>query len=177
MMTQEDLAKKIIESEGVVTEVDELNLEKNDKELASKVDRCKFVLDQMKVTKEMLKAKAKVFTDAARVIDNEEKRLKDRLKESMREMGTSELLGNDYKFTLAEVRSTVDVYDEGQLPPVFMTEKITMAPDKDAIRQALESSQVVNGARLLLSFSLTGRVNKKLIAPTKKKVAKKNKAD
>ena len=94
-------------------------------------------------------------------IKTEERReewLKRYLREHMQAAGISEIKGDRgiFKATLATGRDeSVEVFDEMQLPQLYLRETIKVEPDKTLIKQALKDGHDVPGARIVKRDRLT----------------------
>lgn len=74
------------------------------------------------------------------------------LQHNMSKTGIKEIEAVDGSFKarlLRERDASVDVYDERQIPDLYMREKITRDPDKKLIGQALKDGFDVPGARIV----------------------------
>ena len=61
----------------------------------------------------------------------------------------TEIKADDGTFKASFRKSkAVDVFDEAQIPAEFMRERVTIVPDKTAIKKAIESGQEVAGAKI-----------------------------
>lgn len=78
-----------------------------------------------------------------------QKRMKDRLKMAMEEIGTKEIKTDLHRFKIVGNGGLkpLDI-DEGCVPEEYMKKEVKMSPDKDKIRKTLESGEVLPFARL-----------------------------
>lgn len=74
------------------------------------------------------------------------------LKKTCKAMGGLE--GNQYAVKLKRTKPSVELEKGIELDDVYLRTKVTHEPDKEAIREALESNIKIPGARLVESFSL-----------------------
>ena len=88
-------------------------------------------------------------------LENREAFLKSLVVNSLQSFGQTKIKGDAYKVWLSESTS-VDMLPEWEkvLPPHLTTQKITVDPDKNAIKELLKAGQVVPGARLKTSINL-----------------------
>jgi hypothetical protein len=81
--------------------------------------------------------------------------LKTRLKQSMIELQVTELNGIEHQYKLAKGSPSVEILDIKQIPATFCREKITIEPDKIAIKMALlNHSDEIPGAVLNTTYKL-----------------------
>jgi len=153
--------KLLIESNGEVTE--ELNqlLEINENNLALKVDSYKYVIDGLEDAIEFFKHKE---DEAKRVRKSYEAfidSMKERLKLTIQSLNTNEIVGNEYRFSLATGKPKVEIIDVEKLPASYVREKVTYEPDKIKIGEALQNGEIVDGARLVETNTLRTYLVKK----------------
>lgn len=82
-------------------------------------------------------------------LSNTRRRMIDRLKTAMEEIGTKEIKTDLHRFKIVGNggKQPLDI-DEGCVPEEYMKKEVKMSPDKDKIRKALESGEVLPFARL-----------------------------
>lgn len=103
----------------------------------------------LEATEQALDEHIKAMTEKKKALQNRADKLKDYLARNMLAAGIKEISANDGTFKASFRKSTaVEIFDEAQLPDEFMRQKITFAPDKTAIKKAIESGQEVAGAKL-----------------------------
>lgn len=75
--------------------------------------------------------------------------------ESLKRYLQTELQGKPFKTVKADISyrksTSVNIYDEAQLPKDYLVEKITTAPDKKAIGDKLKAGEEIAGAVLVFS--------------------------
>jgi hypothetical protein len=100
-----------------------------------------------------LKAEANRLAARAKTAQNRLDFLRMRYLQAMQVAGLQKVRGQVYSMS---VRTTdvVQITDEQALPQEYVTQKITTAPDKVALKDALKSGAVVPGAQLAKSYSL-----------------------
>lgn len=91
-------------------------------------------MDDLKARKDRLKRRAEAIRDA--VCD------------AMQRADLPKIEAPDFTVSTRRTPPAVVVTDEGQIPPAYMKEKVTTAPDKAAIKAALESGETVPGCAL-----------------------------
>lgn len=93
---------------------------------------------------------AKLKTARARA-----EKLREYLKHNMLAAGIREIKANDGTFKASFRKSeAVEIFDESQLPPEVMTEKITYTASKTAIKAAIAAGQDIPGAKLVTRENL-----------------------
>lgn len=80
-------------------------------------------------------------------------RLKGILVRSMMENNEKELSSSRYCAKIRDSKAT-EIYDDSAIPDKYMVEKKTFAPDKTAIKKAIESGEEVAGARIIVNHNL-----------------------
>ena len=119
----------------------------------SKVDSFGQFLRIESARAEALRAESQRLAARARAAENRINFLKMKYMQIMDQHGLKKVNGQVYSIS---VRTTdvVQITDEAALPPQYITEKITTAPDKTALRDALKAGAAVPGAQLAKSYSL-----------------------
>lgn len=106
-------------------------------------------IKNQETTEEMLEEHIRQMTEKLKVIKARNQSLKDYLERNMLAAGIKEIKADDGTFKASFRKSkAVDVFDEAQIPAEFMRERVTVVPDKTAIRKAIESGQEVAGAKI-----------------------------
>jgi hypothetical protein len=151
------LERALLESGGELPPDLEATFDLTTGNLRAKVDRYRSVIDAFE-------ARAKYFADlkaqakaAQETFETQVERLKGRLRHAMTSSGETELQGNDWRYVLAHGKEKLVIKDS--LPPEYLIEKVTLEPDKESIRTALEMGFAVPGAELVESTSLRAYVN------------------
>lgn len=85
--------------------------------------------------------------------DNREERIESGIKRAMEVWGVERI---ETGFTKVYFRGTpaVLITDEGKIPANFFKEKITLTPDKTAIKEAIKSGKRVEGAEIVIKKSI-----------------------
>ena len=161
------LVELIIESEGEVNPTLEEWLKVDEKTIQSKVDGYKFAIDDLSARAEFLKARAKIFTNAAKRLENVVSSIESNLKFQMTAMNADEVRGSEFRFMLTQPKNTVVIEDNELVPATFTDETIVFTPNKDRILAALESGEQVNGCKIqqsrqLRSYAITTAKPKKI---------------
>jgi len=94
-----------------------------------------------------IKAAAKAMVDRAKAIENRSNSLKEYLLTNMQALGISDISCPQYQITLRKPQKVVNV--TGELDERYNVRKMTVSPDKVAIKKALKSGEDVKGAELV----------------------------
>lgn len=131
-------------------------------DLANKVDGYKYRQDSLDSASEALKARAKMMSGAAKVLGNMSEMLKDRLKYTMVELTTQELVGNDFKFKLSSSKPSLEILDEKLIPKSYYHTSTVSVLDKEVLKKDLENGVEIPGVRLNEGVTLRVLANKKI---------------
>lgn len=104
----------------------------------------------------MLDEHIKAITAKKQTLVHKETSIKNYLSVQMKRTGIKQISANDGTFTAKFVKNPakVIIYDETMIPKEFLREKITIEPDKFAIKRALQNDQEIQGATLKQEESL-----------------------
>lgn len=162
LQEREQLASELIALDGELTAELEQKLFGNTEALKSKADALSWAIDRLDAEEIFLKQQAKQFADAAKVRANQAERIKSRIKELMLQFQLDRIQGGSVEFYLTKAKPKL--IGEG-LPKDYTKQTITVEADKDAIRDAIEDGQTVEGYALQPSHALRTRVsvNSKLL--------------
>ncbi len=100
-----------------------------------------------------IKEEEKSLEDRRKRLERKCERLKGILVRSMMENGEKELSSARYCAKIRDSKAT-EIYDDSAIPDKYMVEKKTFAPDKTAIKKAIESGEEVAGARIIVNHNL-----------------------
>lgn len=143
----------LLESQGEITEAIEAALAVRDLELTEKVDGYSHIMDRFAALESHYKEKAEFFSRISKQCSNVQDRLKNNIKFAMQEMGTTELVGVDIKFTLKPTTGSLVIDDAEMVPVEFKSEVIETVIDKKKLKDAASKGEVP-GARVEPGFSL-----------------------
>lgn len=129
--------------------------------IAIKADSYKYRQDSLVATAENLKARAKMFSAAAKVLESMSERLKDRMKFAILELGSDKIEGHDFVFKISESKPKM-VINESEIDGSYYKEVIERVIDKDQIKKDIEDGKTVRGVSLEPVFRLTVSANKKI---------------
>lgn len=130
--------------------------------LKEKADNCNSLIESIELEESYFREKSKQCSEVARTLANARERLKDRIKYVMISTGVNEIEGNEIRFKLSNTKPAL-VLDEATLPVSWKMEIITIEPDKERIRAALEQGEFIPGATLKESHALRVYINKRSI--------------
>lgn len=106
-------------------------------------------IKNQEATETMLEEHIKQMTEKLKTIKARNQSLKDYLERNMIAAGINEIKADDGTFKASFRKSkAIDVFDEAQIPAEFMRERVTIVPDKTAIKKAIEGGQEVSGAKI-----------------------------
>lgn len=100
-----------------------------------------------------IKEEEKSLAERRKRLESKCERLKGILVRSMMENNEKELSSARYCAKIRNSKAT-EVYDESIIPSDYLIEKTTYAPDKKAIKEAIESGKEVAGARIITNHNL-----------------------
>jgi len=152
-----EIEKMLIESGGEITPELESLLTINKNELAKKIDGYDHIIDRLNYSAEFLKKKENEVKQARQSVENFTDSLKERIKAAMLELNLDKIEGESVYFKLSKSRPSVSV-SEHQVPLDYMVTKFV--PDKEKIKQDLESGIQVEGCVLKESYTLKKYIKK-----------------
>jgi len=138
---------------GEITPEVEAELAKFDSAIAEKIDDYKFVMNKLEFESQFWTEEAKARQKIAKACDLIQQKMKERLIAAMQTMGMDEIQGDAYRAKLTPTKGRL-VIDVAKLPDDFKTPVVTMEPEKEKIRIALENFEEVPGAMLEGGVSL-----------------------
>lgn len=100
-----------------------------------------------------IKEEEKSLAERRKRLESKCERLKGILVRSMMENNEKELSSARYCAKIRNSKAT-EVYDESIIPSDYLIEKTTYAPDKKAIKEAIESGKEVAGAMIITNHNL-----------------------
>lgn len=155
---QEDylrLAATLEDNGGEITEDIEDALQVNKEELEVKGVNYALVIRQMAGEADIIKAEIDRLTKLKKSKEAAADRLKNTIKSAMELYGIHSIKGDLVNITLRNNAASVVIDNEGDIPAEYVTEKVTTAPDKKAIKAAIDSGVEVPGAYLTVNKSIT----------------------
>jgi len=168
--TVTELPVLLEESQGEITPEIEALMNITSAELVAKLDSYQFILERLDLEQQFAKDKAAQWSKVAKTFDSAKSRLKENIKEAMKQMQTTELVGEESRFVLTPVKPALNITEEDLTDSYKMIVQTTV-PDKEKIRADLEMGVAVPGARLEQGFALRSYAATSA-AQTKKKAKK-----
>lgn len=129
--------------------LDELQMARDEK-----LEAIGLFIKNLSAEAEAIKAEADALKLRATRKANRAERLREYLRDALVYEGLQKFETAKVAYTLRKVRK-VEITNEEALPECFRREKITVEPDKVAIKAAIKAGEVVEGAELVESQSLT----------------------
>lgn len=118
-------------------------------ELADKVDNYSSFLSEVDSRKQFLKQEVDFLNKQVKALDKVENRLHDLALFSLKTLGTDKLK-SDLGHSISLRKSvSVEVTDQSLLPESYLRTKVTVEPDKAALKEVLKTGEVVEGAQLV----------------------------
>lgn len=131
-------------------------------DISNKIDGYKYRQDSLDSAADNLKARAKMISNAARALTSMSDMLKNRLKITMIELTTDELVGNDFKFKLSSSKNSVEISDQSLIDKKYFKSEVVISLDKEYLKKDLESGITIPGANLIQGTTLRVSANKKI---------------
>lgn len=132
---------------------DEADLEALDVERTKKLEGCACYLKDLQAQAAAIKAERDALSERLKSKQREAERMSAYILQSMQTFGDAKL-----ETTRATMRArkskAVEVYDMDALPDIYTTQKLSVQPNKVAIRKALADGHEVTGAGLVERVSL-----------------------
>ena len=151
---------QILEAGGELTPALEKSLMNVELQEVKKVDGYIHLMEGLQASEDHYKKLAQKFQAAKQGCEAFRKRLKARIKLSMSDNKLSEAYGTDFRFKLQNRQATLEI-DDKKLSVKYCDQHTEWVPNKDRIRDLLESGEKIEGARLVESKALATYVNKK----------------
>lgn len=142
-----------IENGEEFTEEMEKALVLTEQNLQAKAIDYGYVIKSLDDEMELFDKEIKRLTERKKQLAKTQELLKDRLTEAMQEFGITEMKGKTIKLSFRKSES-VDVYNVDALPDEFKRTKVSIEPDKVAIKEALKNGEEVEGATLFIKDNL-----------------------
>lgn len=158
---------EIIANLGELTPELETSLLNVDLEIREKVDGYKYVIDRLKAASEQWEEREQELRKLRKGCELAAGRLKERIKELMHAKGVDDVKGNQWRFAMVGCTKSL-VIDESVLPAGWTMEITQYVPDRERIKQALDSGGEVPGARYEGGKALRSYANREDAPPKKK---------
>lgn len=115
-----------------------------------KWDNLAAMIERLNQEGDMLKQKAKTFSEEGKSRENKAKRLKQYLLESLDDAGVKKIDTDNHVLSTRNNKASVVVDDQDSLPAEFIktTTVVKANPDKTKLYQALKAGDTIDGAHL-----------------------------
>ena len=140
------LVATLIERGGEFDDDLEEALDLAELEVADKTDAYAHVIDHLELQAAHFKKEADVHTGIRKSIELAIDSLKRRMRISCKQFPDKQVMGHRFRFKLSRTKAKL-IIDPKILDTNYFKEEITVVPDKDAIRMALEAGVKVAGAQ------------------------------
>lgn len=150
---------KLIESEGNLDEMLELELAQVEANLSVKADHYAYRIERLEHMSEFWSTKAKEAYEVKAAINNHIENMKARIKDTMKVLDKKEIRGEQYVFKTRLGNPKLFVQPEILQRDYYITETITK-PDNERIRTDLKAGKEIDGAKLIYNEALLIGVNK-----------------
>ena len=114
-----------------------------------KIEGCACVYDQLKAQAEMAQKKANAWDEISKALENNVIRLNNYMKLCMENAGLKEVTTDMHRIKVVKNGGKLPLsIDEGCVPEEYIKKVVVESPDKEKIRTALESGEVLPFAYL-----------------------------
>jgi len=141
------IAEALAENGGELTPDMEADLAQLDLKTAGKIDAYHFLMKRMEAEAEFWEEEAARRKQIANGCYALAERLKKGVLFAMQSLNVSEIQGNAVRAKLTTTKGRL-VIDEAALPDDWKMTEIRKVPDKERIRQAIESCEMIEGAKI-----------------------------
>lgn len=148
-----ELLERLEEQEGELTPELEQALQINQEELEVKAQGYAVVIRKLDADLDVVDAEIKRLQEFKKSKQNQVDRLKTAVRDAMLMYGIHKIESATSVLSLRKSES-VEILDESSIPKEYIREKITTAPDKVAIKKALESGKALLGAQIKTNQNL-----------------------
>lgn len=138
---------------GEVTPELEEALRINESEFQKKAIGYGHIIQHKKYNREMIKKEIERLKELDAIEERIENKLKEAVSNAMQLYGIDKVESPTMNLSFRKSES-VEVINEAQLSPEFTTTKVTTAPNKTAIKEAIKRGEVVEGAVLVTNQNL-----------------------
>ena len=148
------LVNKLIDSGGEITPELETELSINKEQLESKSQGYAMVIREFEFEEDIIDQEIERLRNLKSAKQKHKAYLKERIQASMELYEISEIKSPLMTISFRKSKS-VDIENVDLIPPKFMVIPVVeLKPDKTAIKKALESGEIVNGAKIKINNNL-----------------------
>lgn len=141
--------KQLQNMDGIEPEAIADTLESIEGEIQEKAQAIVAVRLGMDADIEAIDAEIDRLTQRKKRIQSQEQSIRDYLKHNMQAIGITNIKCPLFSITLAKGREVVQIDDELELPPEFVSINTSVKPDRKKIKEALKNGDTVPGARIV----------------------------
>ena len=124
-------------------------LEALEGDFSYKLEGCACVYDRIKAECESAQKKANAWNDISKTLENNMIRLNDYMKMCMENAGLKEVTTDMHRIKIVKNGGKLPLsIDEGCVPEEYIKKVVVESPDKEKIRTALESGEILPFAQL-----------------------------
>lgn len=164
------LEQMLIESGGALTPEIEQALAVSAEQLSDKADAYNSIMERFKGLSAHYEARAEFYDKISVQCNSVVERLRKNILFAMKALNTSEITGQDVRFTATKSSGSLKITDKEMVPVEFKEEIVSTEIKTDELKSAIKSGQNVPGAEVVYSDSLRIYAN----IPDKKTKAVKN---
>ena len=95
------------------------------------------------------KMAAKRLSEQAKAIESKSARLVNYLDQNMKKAGISEISCDLFTIKYKKNPPSVEIDDESKIDRKYINKKVTVSPDKAAIKKAIQEGKTITGARII----------------------------
>ena len=147
------LLNSVNEETGEVDEEAAQALEALQVSRAEKLESLGCVIKNLMAEQEAIKKEADALTARAKTKANEIERLKNYVAMSLLNANESKFEGTKVVFSFRK-STKVEIGDQSILPKKYLVKKVSIEPDKTALKKAMEDGKVIDGASLVIKQNL-----------------------
>lgn len=127
--------------------------------LSHKVDQFARIQDRGRARAEALAAQIKALQKRKAHVEARHQRHEDRFIAGLQAAGYHEIHGHAYAYSLKPAPLAVQILNESEIPDEYMRTTVVSAPDKVAIKAALQRGEAISGAALTQRVTLCRKSN------------------
>lgn len=134
-------------------EINMLPLEEANAELTDKLENVSLYIKNCEAMAKSIKEEEANLAARRKAYENKAERLKDYIASCMKLVGSTKFETPKVKLSFRSSES-VEILDQNEIPKDFMVEKVTVSPDKVAIKAAIKNGIFIPGAEIVKKENL-----------------------
>lgn len=154
-----EIERQILENNGELTPELEGLFDFAEGALVEKASQYEFTLKRLKEASSSWKKEADRYAKVSKSLERIEKSIRDRMKIALLELGRREISGKNTRIVLTETAPKLVI--DGDVPSNYQIQVTELVPDKERIKEHLESGIEIPGARLEGGYALRFYANTK----------------